>query len=148
MSSVNVKIDPGDLTRLSTKIKHLKSKAPRELSKNIAHAAKFIENDAVKNAPKDKGDLRKSIGSEVVGKSAEIFANVKYAAYQEFGTGKLVDASEAESLGISKATIKRLYKGQGKRKINIPPQPFFFPAVRKGFKKLLDGIERDIKNLL
>ena len=59
-----------------------------------------------------------------------------------------MNTTEAEALGIPKATIKRLYKGKGKRKINIPPQPFFFPAVRKGFKKLLDGIEKDLKQLL
>ena len=148
MKNVDIKIDPGDLTRLNNKISVLRKEAPKKLSTNIAHSVKFMENDAVKNAPRDNGDLIRSIGSEVVGMTAEVFANVKYAPYQEFGTGSLVDVSEAESLGIPGATIKRLYKGKGKRKINIPPQPFFFPAVRKGLKKLLDGIEKDLKELL
>lgn len=148
MKNVDIKIDPGDLTRLNNKISLLRKEAPRKLSTNIAHAVKFMENDAVANAPRDNGDLIRSIGSEVVGMTAQVFANVKYAPYQEFGTGSLVDSSDAEALGIPKATIKRLYKGKGKRKINIPPQPFFFPAVRKGFKKLLDGIEKDLKQLL
>ena len=154
MSKVDIKIDPGDLSRLNQVIKKLKSQAPKELSKNIAHAAKFIENDAVRNAPVYKGDaylggnLRQSIGSEVLGSTAQIFAKAKYAPYQEFGTGRFVDVSEAQAIGIPPAEIKRLYKGSGKRKVNIQPQPFFFPAVRKGLKRLLDSIEVSISKLV
>ena len=35
-----------------------------------------------------------------------------------------------------------------KRKVNIKPQPYFFPAVRKGLKKLLDNIEKDLKRIV
>lgn len=154
MSKVDIKIDPGDLSKLNRKLKKLRSEIPSELSKNIAHAAKFIENDAVRNAPVYKGDkylggnLRQSIGSEVIGSNAQIFAKAKYAPYQEFGTGRYVDTKEAQAIGIPAAQIKRLYKGSGKRKVNIQPQPFFFPAVRKGLKKLLNDIELSLKKIV
>ena len=94
------------------------------------------------------GGLKQSIGSEVIGSNAQIFAKKKYAPYQEFGTGRFVDTKEAQAIGIPAAEIKRLYKGKGIKKVNIQPQPFFFPAVRKGLKKLLDDIEVSLKKLV
>ena len=147
MSAINIKIDKRDLAILSKKIQLLQKESTTELSKNIAHAAVFIQNKAIEKAPKDTGNLMQSIGSEVKGKSAIIFAKAKYAPYQEFGTGTRVDVKDAAKLGIPPSEIKRLYKGDGKRKVNINPQPFFFPAVRIGLNKLLKDIEKDLKKL-
>ena len=154
MSSIDLKIDPGDLSKLNRKLNKLRSEIPSELSKNISHVAKYIENTAVSEAPFYKGDkylgggLKQSIGSEVIGSNAQIFAKKKYAPYQEFGTGRFVDTKEAQAIGIPAAEIKKLYKGKGIKKVNIQPQPFFFPAVRKGLKKLLDDIEVSLKKLV
>tara|TARA_R100001460_G_scaffold44151_1_gene80744 strand:- start:3993 stop:4442 length:450 start_codon:yes stop_codon:yes gene_type:complete len=147
MKAIDIKIDKKDLARLSKKIKLLKKESTTELSKNIAHSAVFIQNKAIDKAPKDTGNLMQSIGSESRGTTAVIFAKAKYAPYQEFGTGNRVNAKEAAKLGIPPSEIKRLYKGDGKRKVNINPQPFFFPAVRIGLNKLLKDIEKDLKKL-
>tara|TARA_R110002020_G_scaffold390072_4_gene600571 strand:- start:2512 stop:2979 length:468 start_codon:yes stop_codon:yes gene_type:complete len=153
MSAIDIKIDKRDLARLSKKIQLLKKESTTELSKNIAHAAVFIQNKAIDKAPVYKGtqytggDLKQSIGSEARGTTAVIFAKAKYAPYQEFGTGTRVDVKDAAKLGIPPSEIKRLYQGDGKRKVNINPQPFFFPAVRIGLNKLLKDIEKDLKKL-
>tara|TARA_R110000772_G_scaffold160658_1_gene271816 strand:+ start:7 stop:453 length:447 start_codon:yes stop_codon:yes gene_type:complete len=148
MGAIGIKIDSGDLLKLNNKIKQLKKLSTQDLSKNIAHAAIFIQNDAILNAPHDTGDLRQSIGSEAQGNKAVIYANINYAAFQEFGTGSKVNVKDAEKLGIPGAEIQRLFKGAGNRKVNINPQPYFFPAVRKGLYRLLKNIERDIKKIL
>lgn len=150
MAAIEVKINENDMNLLVKKIDELKKLSKQDLSNNIAHAAVSIANDAAQKAPvasKFGGTLRQSIGSEAKGNKAAIYAKTKYAAYQEFGTGRYVDVSEAEKVGIPASEIKRLYQGQGKRKVNINPQPYFFPAVRKGLKKLLDNIQRDINKI-
>ena len=153
MAAIGVKINKQDMNLLVKKITELKQLSKQDLADNIAHAAMSIANDAAQEAPVYKGNkyvggtLRQNIGSEAKGNTAVIYAKTKYAAYQEFGTGRYVDVSEAEKVGIPASEIKRLYKGEGKRKVNIHPQPYFFPAVRRGLKRLLDGIQRDINKI-
>lgn len=148
MSIVNVKINQQDMKLLASKIKQLKRASKQDLAKNISHIAMSIANEAAQQAPSAEfmgGTLKQNIGSVAKGTEAIIFAKTNYAAYQEFGTGRFVDVSEATELGIPASEIKRLYKGKGKRKVNISPQPYFFPAVRKGLKKLLENIKKDLK---
>ena len=150
MAAIGVKINKQDMNLLVKKITELKQLSKQDLADNIAHAAMSIANDAAQEAPSAElfgGTLKQNIGSEAKGNRAAIFAKTKYAAYQEFGTGRYVDVSEAEKVGIPASEIKRLYKGEGKRKVNIHPQPYFFPAVRRGLKRLLDGIQRDINKI-
>jgi HK97 gp10 family phage protein len=151
MAAIDVKINQQDMKLLASKIEQLKKVSKEDLAKNISHTAMSIANEAVKEAPVAEfmgSTLKQSIGSEAKGTQAIIYAKTKYAAYQEFGTGRFVDVSEATQLGIPASEIKRLYKGKGKRKVNISPQPYFFPAVRKGLKKLLTNIEKDLKRIL
>ena len=151
MAAIDVKINQQDMKLLASKIEQLKKVSKEDLAKNIAHTAVSISNEAAQEAPVAAfmgGTLKQNIGSEAKGTKAIIYAKTKYAAYQEFGTGRFVDVSEATELGIPASEIKRLYKGKGKRKVNIQPQPYFFPAVRKGLKKLLTRIENDLKRIL
>ena len=151
MAAIDLKINQQDMKLLASKIEQLKKVSKEDLAKNIAHTAVSISNEAAQEAPVAAfmgGTLKQNIGSEAKGTKAIIYAKTKYAAYQEFGTGRFVDVSEATKLGIPASEIKRLYKGKGKRKVNIQPQPYFFPAVRKGLKKLLTRIENDLKRIL
>jgi HK97 gp10 family phage protein len=151
MAAIDVKINQQDMKLLASKIEQLKKVSKEDLARNIAHVAMSIANEAAIEAPAAEfmgGTLKQNIGSEAKGTKAIIYAKTNYAAYQEFGTGRFVNVSEATKLGIPASEIKRLYKGKGKRKVNIQPQPYFFPAVRKGLKKLLTRIENDLKRVL
>ena len=151
MSAVEVKINSQDMKKLAKKIAQLKKASKEDLAKNISHIAMSIANKAAQKAPAAEfmgGTLKQNIGSVAKGTEAIIFAKTNYAAYQEFGTGTHVNVKEATALGIPASEIKSLYKGKGKRKVNIKPQPYFFPAVRKGLKKLLDNIEKDLKRIV
>ena len=147
MSSIDIKISETDLAKLRNKIALLKKESTTKLKSNLGSTAADIVEIAATNAPKKNGDLMRSIGFEAKGNSAEIFATAMYAPYQEFGTGTKVDVTDAKKLGIPPSEIKRLYKGSGKRKVNINPQPFFFPAVRIGLFKMLKKIEQDLKSI-
>ena len=148
MADINVKINSGDLTKLNKKIQLLKKVSKSGLSQHLSHIAFFIQKEAILAAPYKHGNLRQLIGAEAKGNTALIYSKAKYAAYQEFGTGSKISTADAEKLGIPASEIKRLFSGSGKRKVNMNPQPYFFPAVRKGLYKLLKNIEKDLKNIL
>ena len=150
MSAIDIKISETDLAKLRKKIALLKKESTSKLSKNIGKTAFEIVEKAVEKAPvaeKFGSTLKQSINAKPRGTQAIIFAGALYAPYVEFGTGTKVDVTDAKKLGISPSEIKRLYKGQGKRKVNINPQPFFFPAVRIGLNNMLKNIEKDIKSI-
>lgn len=96
------------------------------------------ERKAKKNAPVDTGRLRSSIHRTNNKLSGTVYTNVKYAPYVEFGTGSEVDVPE----GLEDYAMQ--FKGDGVRQVNLPAQPFLFPAwevVRPEYIK-------DIKEIL
>lgn len=98
-----------------------------------------IEADAKKFAPVDMGKLRQGIKAEELNPlSYRILAAEVYSAFQEFGTGGLVDVPKGwEALAIQ-------FKGEGKKQINMPAQPFMYPAFKKGEK----NYHKDLKKAL
>ena len=151
MSAIDIKISETDLAKLRKKIALLKKESTSKFRNNLAEAASKSANKAVEfiNEKKifDTGFLRQTVGFSASNLKAEIFATAKYAPYHEFGTGTKVDVTDTQKLGIPSSEIKRLYKGEGKRKVNINPRPFFFPAVRIGLNNMLKNIEKDLKSI-
>jgi len=113
--------------------------------------AREIEATAKQIAPYDLGTLRQEIRSytsiESRGTFWKIEANANgrapYSAYQEFGTGGLVDIPpELAEMAIN-------FKGKGVKKINLPARPFLYPAFVIGreqyYQDLKDGLN-DLTN--
>lgn len=105
-------------------------------------AAQEIELDAKQTAPLDTGKLRQGIKSEsITDLSYRILAAEIYSAFIEFGTGGLVDVPIGwESLAIQ-------FKGEGKRQVNLSPQPFLHPAFVKGSKQYKKDLKREFEKL-
>ena len=113
----------------------------------FSEATRMAEIAKVK-APVDNGTLRNSINWE---KENALLYNVgtkiPYAPFMEFGTGGLVNIQKGwESLA-------RPFIGEGKRQVNIEPQPFMYPAYlesKKTFKKqmgiVLKKLNKDFNN--
>ena len=168
---VDMKIKEQDMERLRRKVRALNNYSSREVDIVIRDTAKKAAEIAASTAPVDIGALRQSIDSNRVGKSTyDVYASAIYAPYVEFGTGELVDTSDAEALGIPASLIKAKYKGRGfvgKKRvqmkeakgntnlvwrtiqfpISIAPSPFFFSSARIAYKMLLDKLDRDLKKL-
>ena len=108
--------------------------------------AREIEVKAKQRAPVDLGKLRQSIGTvRRAEKSYSVVANAPYAAFQEFGTGNLVSVPpELQSIAIQ-------FRGRGVKMVNIPPQPFLFPAFvtqrQQYLEDLQDLLERESKRV-
>lgn len=102
------------LKRLERKVKKLKGQARIRAQKAVATTAIAVQRDAKRLAPVDTGRLRASIEFKLRadGLEAEVFSDVEYAKFVEFGTEFMEE------------------------------QPFLFPAWRKNRKKLLAKLRK------
>lgn len=99
-------------------------KIAKELDQELSAGARDIEKSAKRLVPVDTGRLRNSISaSRVEFLSWEVVAQTNYAAYIEFGTGRLVDVPA----GLEAYAIQ--FKGRGIKEVNLPARPFLFNSV-------------------
>lgn len=105
--------------------------------------------NARKFAPKDTGHLAQTIGfaQSIEDKNAgvssrTVVANAKYAPYQEFGTGGLVEVPpELQDTAIQ-------FKGKGIRKVNMKPHAFLWPALVLQRPEFIKDLEKLLKSEL
>jgi len=150
---MNAKINQHDLAILDKKLKQLKRFSRQELSNEVGKTASDIVRRSTKRIDAGlfkmpTGKLKQSVYMAKKGNTAEVGYNKKYAPYQEFGTGRYIDTKDAKALGFSDSEIKMLFKGEGKRQVNIQPQPYFFPSVREGLKGLMDRLDEKLKKYI
>lgn len=70
------------------------------------------------------------------GLSSLVVADTNYAAYQEFGTGDLVDIEPGYE------DVAREYKGKGIRKVNVPAKSYFFSNFERANKRLIHELNK------
>jgi HK97 gp10 family phage protein len=106
-----------------------------------------IEEKAANEVAVNTGALKNSIQSKPIKttkKSVEggVFVGAHYAPYVEFGTGTEVEVPK-ELVDFAKQ-----FKGKGKRKVNLPARPFFYPEVFNQSNELPKNIEKSLKIFL
>ena len=111
-------------------------KVEETVKKEVARAGRKGEVLAKQKAPVEFGQLRQSIfyQSTKKGFGARITANMKYAAYQEFGTGGSVDIPQ----GFEKVAAE--FKKGGK--INMKAQPYLIPSAKIAFEGLVKNLKK------
>ena len=109
-----------------------------KVSAAMSESMKNITENAIADAPIDTGDLKKSIKFEPINPLLfNLRADVPYAAYVEFGTGRYAK----ETLGTKTRFWKEVaYPFRGKTPGRMPAQPFFYPNVRREIPKLVKRI--------
>ena len=119
-----VKISVTNTDKLIKAFEKYGDEAVKELAEVTKIKAQEIENRAKTLAPVDDGTLRQSIRAEKQESPLDytVTAYAPYAAYQEFGTGGLVNIPEGWQDMASR------FKGRGIRQINMNAQPFMYPA--------------------
>lgn len=118
---MKVELNKSDYNKVQAKLAKLKGIDKIALSTEIGKGALGIARDMKRNAPVDKGNLKKNIKAVVNNKQAEIRSDAPYSGYVEFGGGTPRRTGEI---------------------------PFFYPAVNRGLIKMIDSIEKTIKRLL
>ena len=149
--------------RLIAKFRKLSDVVQRDIvSKAVHHAAKaIVQADAKRLAPGNNGELRNSIktrvkmdGDKVIG---EVYTNLHYAPYVEFGTGPKGQASHSgispevsvsyrsspwyvheDQINVGPYRFQKI--GEFYKMYGQPAQPYLYPALR-------DNQERVSKNI-
>lgn len=100
---------------------------PAKLHKALGKACALVERSAKQKAPKDSGDLRRSITSRVEGDTGIVFTPLEYAPYQEFGTGIFAETGGRQTpWAYEDEETGELIWTHGNK-----PQPFLRPALQE-----------------
>ena len=132
--------------KLIKDIKAIGVEGEKRIAETTEGNAREIEATAKQIAPFDLGALRQNIKALEQDKLnwavyANAFGNAPYSAYQEFGTGGLVEVPDE----LKDIAIK--FKGKGIKKIDMRPQPFLYPAFVKGRTQYVKDLESDLIEL-
>lgn len=141
---VDVKLNKGDLKRLTRKLDKLKKISEQGLSNEIGQTVFKGAERMKSNVVVDKGNLKQSIAAGASKNKGFVKAKANYAPYIEFGTGRLVNLEDLTDLGLP-ASYAMQFKGKGIKEVNLPARPFFFSSMRIELKKLLDRLDNTIK---
>ena len=106
-----------------------------------------IEERAANDVAVNTGALKNSIQTKPIKRTKNsveggVFVGAEYAPYVEFGTGTEVEIPK-ELIDFAKQ-----FKGKGKRKVNLPARPFFYPEVFKQREELPKNIDKSVKVFL
>ena len=109
----------------------------------LGKACALVERSAKKKAPKDTGELRRSITSKVDDLKGIVFTPLEYAPYVEFGTGLY-----AENGG--RKDVPWAYEDEKTGKliwtVGQHPQPYMRPALNENRERILRLIKEGLVN--
>lgn len=124
--------------QLKKQLQNIEKAVEKDVKEILRNGANDILQRALSKVPVDKGLLKASGGIEETnnGWVFKVYFSAKYAPYQEFGTGSLVEVP----LGYEDYAMEFFISGKGA----MPAQPFLFPA----FFDFRDAIVKEINDLL
>lgn len=112
----------------------------------MGKACALVEGEAKRKAPKDTGELRRSIESKVEnngeGVQGVIFSPLEYAPYIEYGTGLFAEKG-------GRADVPWFYvddEGKGHLTKGIHPHPYMRPALNEQRNKIKDILKEGLLN--
>ena len=121
----------------------LKVADQKTINQALGKACAVVERAAKEKAPKDTGELRKSITSKVENNQGIIFTPLEYAPYVEYGTGLFAED------GNGRQDVPWHYqddKGQWHTTSGMHPQPFMRPALNEHRVEILRILKEGIKD--
>lgn len=134
-----------NLSSLMNKLNKLGVNAHKEVKKSMAKNIKLVQGEAKTLCPVDSGDLRQSIYTKTEVGSTSImgivYTNMKYAAYQEFGTGQAGASSPSPPKSPENLAYREDWQG-------IPAQPYMYPALKNNEDKVVKNIKGDLKTAI
>jgi HK97 gp10 family phage protein len=119
------------LTSIMSKIVELAS--GEEIAERLGIACALVERAAKEEAPKDNGELRRSITSKVEGTVGIIFTPLEYAPYVEYGTGLFAETEGRKDV----PWCYQDEEGEWHSTSGQKPQPFMRPALDKNRTTIL-----------
>lgn len=112
----------------------------------LQKACALVERAAKEKAPKDTGELRRSITSKVEANETDIqgvvFTPLEYAPYVEFGTGLFAEGEGRADTPWSYQDDEGVWHSTSGQK----PQPFMRPALDENREEILRIIKEGNSN--
>lgn len=121
-----------------------KIKSSKHFEEALGKCCALVEKEAKQKAPKDTGELRRSIKSEIRSKGDEIvgvvFTPLEYAPYVEFGTGLFAEEQgRADVPWHYQDDEGKWHSSSGQR-----PRPFLRPALDENRERILEILSEAI----
>ncbi len=111
-----------------------------EIEKALGKACALVERSAKEKAPKDNGELRRSITSKVENNEGIVFTPLKYAPYVEFGTGLFAEEG-------GRKDVPWCYQddeGEWHSTSGMKPHPYMRPALEENREKILSILKESL----
>ena len=113
-----------------------------EIEKALGKACALVERSAKEKAPKDNGELRRSITSKVENNEGIVFTPLKYAPYVEFGTGLFAEEGGRKDVPWNYQDDEgNWHSTSGQR-----PQPYMRPALHENREQILETLREAVRN--
>ena len=113
---------------------------PIKLNLALGRACALVERTAKQKAPKDTGELRRSISSKVEDGIGVIFTPLEYAPYVEYGTGLFAENGGRSDVPWSYQDDS----GEWHSTSGQHPQPFMRPALDENREEIIRIIKEGI----
>lgn len=113
---------------------------PQKLNVALGRACALVERAAKQKAPKDTGELRRSISSKVENGEGVVFTPLEYAPYVEFGTGLFAENGGRTDVPWSYQDDS----GEWHSTSGQHPQPFMRPALDENREEIIRIIKEGI----
>jgi HK97 gp10 family phage protein len=143
MSSFDVNIDGGNA--LIKKLQKASETIQMETVKIINESVKEISNSAKAKVVFKTGFLKGSIGYTEYkeGEGATVFANARYAAYVEFGTGDSFQIPVYPNINMNELEgYAETFKIRQKALLGVPHRPFMFNSYSEVLGKMVNKIKK------
>ena len=111
------------------------------IKQRLGIACALVERAAKQKAPKDNGELRRSITSKVEGTTGIVFTPLEYAPYVEYGTGLFAEGGGRKDEWSYQDDKGDWYTTRGQK-----PQPFMRPALNENREKIVQIIKEGMLN--
>lgn len=108
-----------------------------KIGAGLEKACALVERDAKQNAPKDTGELRRSITSKIEGLEGVVYTPLEYAPYIEYGTGLFAENGGRKDVPWNYKDDKGEWHSTSGRK----PQPFLRPALDENRSEIVEIIK-------
>jgi HK97 gp10 family phage protein len=112
------------------------------LESALGRACAKVEADAKKKAPKDSGELRRSITSKVSGEEGIVYTPLFYAPYVEYGTGLFAESGGRQDV----PWVYQDDEGEWHSTSGMKPQPYMRPALYENREEILRIIREGLTN--
>ena len=147
-----------NIEKLLKKLKRMDMDVNGTLAPIMARQAKFIQGEAKDLCPVRDGQLRNSIRTTTRKSKYKVTAlvhtNTEYAAYVEFGTGKVGETTPVADkypgpLAYKQTKWKARIPDVGWRYVaGQPAQPFLYPALKNNESRVRDSVASELKDVI